>query len=77
MTEFAQIEKEALELTPAERERLALCMWESVIADETATADPDLDSEGINLAQTRDNALETKVVSPISDQEFRDRTSGK
>ncbi len=77
MTEFAQIEKEVLELTPAERERLALRMWESIVADEVATADLDLDPEGINPAQARDNGLETKVVSPISDQEFCDRTSGK
>ncbi len=77
MTDFAQIEKEVLDLTPAEREQLALRMWESLIADEAATADSDIDPDGIKIAHARDNELETSVVSAISDQEFRDRTRGK
>ncbi|MCH7742736.1 MAG: hypothetical protein IIB71_08785 [Proteobacteria bacterium] len=77
MTDFAQIEKDVLELTPVEREQLALCMWESLIADEAATADSKVDSEGIGIALTRDIELENRTVDPISDQEFRDRTSGR
>lgn len=77
MTDFAQIEKEVLELTPAQREQLALRMWESIIADEAATADVNLDPEGIKIARARDNEIEAATVSPISDEEFRDRTSGK
>ena len=34
MTSRAQIEKEILELPPAEREQLALRMWESIIEDD-------------------------------------------
>jgi hypothetical protein len=77
MTDFAQIEKEVLELSPAEREQLALRMWESIIADEAATADSSVDPEGINIAQARDQEIKSGSVSTISDQEFRDRTSGK
>ena len=77
MTDFAQIEKEVLELTPAEREQLALRMWESLIADEEATADSKVDTDGISIAQSRDIELEKGAVYPISDLVFRDRTSGK
>ena len=77
MTDFAQIEKEILELTPVEREQLALRMWESIIADETATADSNVDREGIKIAHARDLEIESSAVTPLSEQEFRDRTSGK
>ncbi len=77
MTDFAQIEKEVLELTPAEREQLALRMWESLIADEVATADSKVDPEGISIAHARDIEIDKGNVAPISDQEFRDRTSGQ
>jgi hypothetical protein len=77
MTDFAQIEKEVLELTPVEREQLALRMWESIIADESATADFKLDPEGITIARSRDLDLENGSVSSISGEEFRRRTSGE
>ena len=77
MTDFAQIEKEILELTPAEREQLALRMWESIITDEAATADSNVDREGIKIAHSRDLKIESSAVTPLSEQEFRDRTSGK
>jgi hypothetical protein len=76
MTDFAQIEKEILELTPAEREQLALRMWESIIADEAATADLNVDREVIKIAHSRDLKIESSAVTPLSEQEFRDRTSG-
>jgi|TARA_B110000263_G_C14944071_1_gene344970 hypothetical protein len=76
MTDFAQIEKEILELTPAEREQLALRMWESIIADEAATADSNVDREVIKIAHSRDLKIESSAVTPLSEQEFRDRTSG-
>lgn len=52
-------------------------MWESHIADEAATADSDIDPEGIKIAHAGDNDVETNFVSAISELEFRDRTSGK
>ena len=77
MSDFAQIEKEVLGLSPVEREQLALKMWESIIADEAATADSNLDPEGVKIAHSRDLELESGSVTSISEQEFIDRTSGK
>lgn len=77
MTNFSQIEKDTLELTPAEREQLALRMWESLITDEVATADSTVDYEDVSIAHTRDVELSDEIVAPITEREFRDRTSGK
>jgi putative addiction module component (TIGR02574 family) len=77
MTNRAQIEKEILELPPADREQLALRMWESIIADESATADETLDPSGVDLAISRNQQIEAGKVSSISEEEFRDRTRGK
>ena len=77
MSDFAQIEKEVLSLSPVEREQLALRMWESIIADEAATADMNLDPDGVKIAHSRDLELESGKATSISEQEFRDRTSGK
>ena len=77
MTNRAQIEKEILELPPTEREQLALRMWESIIADESATADARLDPAGIDLAISRDQQIESGNVSSISEEEFVNRTRGR
>lgn len=77
MTNRAQIEKEILELPPTDREQLALRMWESLIADESATADANLDAAGIDLAIDRDNQLKSGKVSSISEEEFLNRTRGR
>ena len=81
MTDFAQIEKDVLELTPAQRERLALQMWERLIEGEEAIADSSVDPDGIKLLflviKSRDRELETKPATSISHEEFLDRTSGK
>ena len=54
MTDFAQIEKDVLELTSAQRERLAIQMWERLIEGEEATADSSVDPGGIKIALSRD-----------------------
>ena len=77
MTDFTQIGKDVLELTPAQRERLALQMWERLIEREEATADSSVDPGGIKIALSRDRELETKPATSISHEEFLDRTSGK
>ena len=77
MSDYTQIEKEVLGLSPVQREQLALKMWESIIADEAATADSNLDPDGIKIARSRDLELESGNASSISEQEFFDRTSGK
>jgi len=77
MANRAQIEKEILELPPTDREQLALRMWESIIADESATADASLDPTGLDLAAARDQQIESRKLSPISEEEFIGRTSGK
>lgn len=77
MSDIAQIEKEVLGLSPAEREQLALKMWESIIADEAATADPNLDSDGVKIARSRDLELESGRVSSITEKEFIAHTGGK
>ena len=76
MTNRAQIEKEILELPPTEREQLALRMWESIIADEAATADASLDPAGIDLAKSRGHQIESGTVLSISEEEFLNRTNG-
>ena len=77
MTDFAQIEKDVLELTSAQRERLAIQMWERLIEGEEATADSSVDPGGIKIALSRNQELETKTATSISHEEFLDRTSGK
>jgi len=77
MTNRAQIEKEILELPPTDREQLALRMWESLIADEAATADSRLDPIGIDLAIARDRQLDSGAASSLSEEEFLSRTRGK
>jgi putative addiction module component (TIGR02574 family) len=77
MTSRSQIEKEILELPPTDREQLALRMWESIIADESATADASLDPAGQDLAAARDQQIESGKLSSISEEEFVSRTSSK
>lgn len=81
MTDFTQIGKDVLELTPAQRERLALQMWERLLEREEAAADSSVDPGGIKslflIIKSRDQELETKPATSISHEEFLDRTSGK
>jgi hypothetical protein len=76
MAKVIEIERELLGLPPAERERLALKAWESLIEDGEAATDPKIDPEGIELARNRDKELEHGKTNSISDKEFRLRTGG-
>ena len=76
MSALAEIEKNLLELPTAERERLAVKAWESLVADVDASSNPAIDPEGIELAASRDAELEAAKVTALSHEEFTRRTSG-
>lgn len=76
MADITQIEQELLGLPPAERERLALKAWESLVENEGAASDPNIDPEGFELANERDTELDSGDADPVSEEEFRQRTGG-
>ncbi len=76
MNRMSEVEKELLELSPVEREQLALRAWESLVEDEEAQSDPTIDTEGIALAENRDGEIESGNLSLVSKEEFLCRTSG-
>ena len=76
MSSISELEKEVLSLSPLEREQLATAAWESLVGDPRAIGDPSIDPEGIELALERDAELDSGAVQPISQDEFRRRTSG-
>lgn len=76
MANIAEIEKELLQLTLAERARVAMTAWERLAQDPDAAADPELDPHAIELAQARDSDLDSGT-SPLSREEFRRRTGGE
>ena len=51
MSNLAKIEREAMNLTPAEREHLALSAWESLGDGSDVAINETLDSEGIEIAK--------------------------
>ncbi len=73
----AQLEHEVLALPPAERARLVLVAWESLVADHAFAADRTLDPEGLKIAAARDQDIESGKVKPISHEEFLRRTAKK
>ena len=73
----AQLERELLALPPAERARLTLAAWESLVADPAFAADRTLDPEGLKVAAARDQDIESGKVKPISHEEFLRRTAKK
>lgn len=75
MATIAEIEKELLQLSPADRARVAVAAWESIARDPLAAADPDLDPKGLELAQARDADLDSGT-SPLGSEEFYRRTGG-
>jgi len=77
MAKVIEIERELLGLPPAERERLALIAWESLIEDGEATSNPKIDPDGIELARNRDKELEHGKKQSVDDDEFRLRTGGR
>ena len=70
MRTLAQLEKEAMSLSPQEREQLALAVWESI----EKGAFPD--AESIEIALRRDHEIESGAVRAISHEEFMRRTNG-
>ena len=76
MASIIELEKELLQLSPAERARIALAAWESLAQDPDAAADPDLDPHGLDLAEARDQQLNLGT-SPLGIEEFRRRTGGE
>ncbi len=74
MRTVAELEKEILRLTPAERERLAVAAWESLEKDSVA-GEGLTDPEGISLALQRDSEIETGATKPLNEAEFRRLTS--
>ncbi len=74
MPDLAALEKEILNLPPAERERFALLAWESLVADPAAGSL--VDPEGVAIALERDAAMESDSVKPIDHAEFLRRTGG-
>jgi hypothetical protein len=71
MADAARIEQDLLGLPPAERERLALSAWESLVEDSAASANPELDPEDVRIALRRDIALDRGMVRALSEDEFR------
>lgn len=73
----AQLEREVLALPPAERARLVLAAWESLVADPAFAADSTFDPEGLDIAAARDKDIESGAVAAISHNEFLRRTTRK
>lgn len=71
-----KLEKEILDLPVKEREQVALTAWESLEKETAFIADRSFDPEGIDLAITRDNEIESGRVTPISHSTFQRITSG-
>ena len=65
-----------LTLSASERERLAVSVWESLVADPGAAGDPDIDREGIDTATARDAEIDDGQVKALDSKEFRRLTGG-
>ncbi len=76
MSTVKDLEKEILSLPPAERERIAVTAWESLVSDPDAAGSRGIDPEGIRLATLRDAEIESGKVQPIGHTEFLRRTGG-
>jgi hypothetical protein len=76
MSAIAEIERDLLGLPAADRERLVLKAWESLVQDSGAAGNPDIDPEAVDLAKDRDSEIESGKTTAISHEEFTRRTSG-
>ena len=70
------IERDLLRLPAAERERIVLLAWESLVSDPDAAANADIDPKGIRMAEARDKEIEAIEVTMIDQDEFRRLTGG-
>ena len=71
-----ELEKQLLSLSSADRERLAVVMWDSLTTNPQVAANPNIDPDGLRLAEARDNELELGRQKTISHTEFVRRTGG-
>ena len=76
MENAKQLEIAVLDLPSAEREHLALTAWASLESDASFAADSTTDPEGIAIALKRNEEIESGLVKPITQVEFRQRTGG-
>ena len=76
MSNLFELEKEALSLSPEEREQLAAVLWESLVSDPKAAGSREIDPEGVQLAAQRDAEIETRKAKTIDHAEFLRRTGG-
>jgi len=74
MSALTELEKEILALSPTERERLAMIVWDSLVNDPNAVGNPEIDPDGIQLATQRDAEIDSGKVQPIDHAEFLRRT---
>jgi|GEM_PF-6588255 len=70
MSTIARLEKEALNLSPEEREQLTLTVWESI--GEISFPDP----ESVEIALRRDQEIESGEIRAVGQAEFIRRTNG-
>ena len=75
MSTTADLERQLLGLPPADRAKLLIRAWESLVEDPAATEDPEIDPQGLKLALERDADLQNGRNESINDAEFRRRTS--
>ena len=74
MNTTADLEQQLLGLPPADRARLLLRAWESLVDETDVATDPSVDSKGLKIAIERDIELTSGAVQRIDDLEFRRRT---
>lgn len=76
MSAIAEIERDLLGLPAADRERLVLKAWESLVRDPDVASNPEIDSEAVHIAIERDSEIEARKTAAMSHEEFIRRTSG-
>ena len=76
MSTIIELEKDILALPAAERERLAMAAWESLVRDPGAAGDRNIGTEGVEIAAQRDTEIESGRIQPIGHVEFKRRTGG-
>ena len=75
MSTTADLERQLLGLPPADRARLLIRAWESLVDDPGVAADPEIDPQGLKVALERDADLKNGRTESIDETEFRRRTS--
>jgi hypothetical protein len=77
MKRTEQLERAVLELPAAERAHLALAAWESLEGELAFWADARFDPQGVALAVERDHQIDSDLVQPLAQDEFRRLTGGE